>query len=155
MGARVRIAKMRTLMRKFRIMLLIVAGFRSLGLAALCAQPPGSLDESFSPSVGRPGYDLGGSPSSAVNFNGPTNKICGYGLAFPKDDPFLGATEAVIDFPQWDNTAQREQIAQWIAGQLELPFNYRRFVQLFVNGMPPDQRPTINFGTSWARIFED
>jgi len=95
-----------------------------------------------------------GSPSTSIKYDGPTNKICGYTLQMPKDDPVLGVTDLVLDFPLWDNAAQREQVAHWIAQQLSLSFNYRRFVQMFVNGMAPSNRPVIQ--TSYtAKIFED
>ena len=40
-----------------------------------------------------------------------------------------------MDYPVRDDTYQQEQIAYWIAEQMGIPSNHRRFVQLYVNGV--------------------
>ena len=79
-------------------------------------------------------------------WNGPTNSLCDYALNVPPDDPFLGSTDAVLASVgnlDNDDTAQREQAAFWILNRLDVPFNYRRFFRMYVNGV---QR---------GRVFED
>jgi hypothetical protein len=66
----------------------------------------------------------------------------------------LGASGALFDWPIQDPTGQREQIAHWIANQLELPFLYRRWVRLVVNGVDAAQR-TNALGFETARVYED
>jgi hypothetical protein len=84
------------------------------------------------------GAQFAGSPYHAPGYNTPTGSPCDYALTFPRDDLWLGETDAHISWPGNggdDSTGQREQAAYWIAGQLGLPFNYRRFINLFVNGI--------------------
>jgi hypothetical protein len=84
-----------------------------------------------------------GSPHLAPTYNTPAGNPCGYVLHFPKDEPFLGATEVVLDWPGRDTTAQQEPFAYWIARELGIPFNHRRFIRLHVNGVTESQRGTI------------
>ena len=72
-------------------------------------------------------------------FNGPTGSLCHYKFTFPDDDKFLGATSfnkihQPGNGPGDDSMIQREQTAYWLVRQLGLPWNYRRFVAVFVNG---------------------
>ena len=72
-------------------------------------------------------------------FDTPNGSPCHYNLSMPEDDQFLGTTSfnkihAPGNGPYDDNTIQREQTGYWIARQLGLPWNYRRYVNLFVNG---------------------
>ncbi|MFO1499332.1 MAG: lamin tail domain-containing protein [Verrucomicrobiota bacterium] len=77
-----------------------------------------------------------GSPFVSPGYTGPTTApLCGYAVHFPSDDLFLGADEMKLDWPVRDNTLQMEQVAYWIAGQMGLPSNHRRFVFLYVNGV--------------------
>jgi hypothetical protein len=57
-------------------------------------------------------------------------------LGFPKDDWLLGTTSAFLDFSSRDNTLQHEEVVNWAAEQLGVPFNYRRFIKLYVIGQP-------------------
>jgi len=122
----------------------------------------GPLDITFVYNDTRAIYNAGalysGSPATSLagSYNGPMGVICGYELAFPSDDRLLGATEAVLDWPIRDNTGQREQVAYWIAEQMGLRPNYRRFVHCFVNGLSATNRGYVgNFGVTIARVYED
>ena len=62
-----------------------------------------------------------------------------YSIEFPLDDLLLGTenfnkVHAPGNGPFDDTTIQREQICFWIARQLGLPWNYRRYVAMYVNG---------------------
>ncbi|MBI3868012.1 MAG: lamin tail domain-containing protein [Verrucomicrobia bacterium] len=79
-----------------------------------------------------------GSPYHQI-FDSPVGNPCHYNLSMPDDDRFLGATSfnkihAPGNGPYDDDTIQREQTAYWVARQLGIPWNYRRYVHLFVNG---------------------
>ncbi|PYJ79473.1 MAG: hypothetical protein DME22_25430 [Verrucomicrobia bacterium] len=57
----------------------------------------------------------------------------------PDDDAFLGATSfnkihAPGNGPFDDDTLQREQTFYWMARQLGVPWNYRRYVNMYING---------------------
>jgi hypothetical protein len=105
----------------------------------------GDLDATFVYGNQRVVYNIGtlysGSPWVSPSYNGPTGgSLCGYIFHFPADDPFLGATDFVMDWPIRDGTAVYEQVAYWMAQQLGLPYNYRRYVHMYVNG---NRRGTI------------
>jgi len=104
----------------------------------------GALDATFVYNNQRAVYNIGtlysGSPWISPGYSGPMGGLCGYVLQFPADDSFLGATDFVMDWPIRDGTAQYEQIAYWMARELGLPYNHRRYVHMFVNG---SQRPSI------------
>ncbi|PYI84280.1 MAG: hypothetical protein DME26_13545, partial [Verrucomicrobia bacterium] len=64
---------------------------------------------------------------------------CHYSIEMPLDDLVLGTenfnkVHAPGNGPFDDNTSQREQTAYWLARQLDLPWNYRRYVIMYVNG---------------------
>lgn len=64
---------------------------------------------------------------------------CHYSLALPGDDLLLGTDNfnklhAPGDGPFSDGFLAREQTAHWIGRQLGLPWTYRRFVNMYVNG---------------------
>lgn len=84
-----------------------------------------------------------GSPHISPGYSTPSGNLCGYVLHFPDDEPLLGATEVVLDWPGRDNTAQQEPMAYWIARELGIPFNHRRFVRLHVNGTTETTRGSI------------
>jgi hypothetical protein len=84
-----------------------------------------------------------GSPHIAPGYSTPSGNLCGYSLTFPKDEPFLGATDVVLDWPGRDATAQQEPMANWIAQQLGIPCNHRRYVRLRVNGVTETTRGSI------------
>jgi hypothetical protein len=105
----------------------------------------GDLDATFVYGNQRVVYNIGtlysGSPWVSPGYNGPTGgTLCGYVFHFPVDDVFLGATDFVMDWPIRDGTAVYEQVAYWMAQQLGLPYNYRRYVHMYVNG---NRRGTI------------
>ncbi|MGC8887034.1 MAG: lamin tail domain-containing protein, partial [Verrucomicrobiia bacterium] len=88
-------------------------------------------------------YNMGsryaGSPYHQ-GFNGPTGNNCHYSLQMPDDDKLLGTTSFnKIHGPGNgsfdDNTIQREQTAYWLARKIGLPWLYRRYVAMFVNGV--------------------
>ncbi|MBN2507855.1 MAG: lamin tail domain-containing protein [Verrucomicrobia bacterium] len=87
-----------------------------------------------------------GSPYIAPGFTTPTGNRCGYTIDFPGDDPFLGDTALVLDWPGGhgrENTALQEQMAYWIADRMNLPFCHRYFIRLTVNGVTDMQRGGI------------
>ncbi len=84
-----------------------------------------------------------GSPHISPGYSTPSGGLCGYSLIFPKDEPFLGATDVVLDWPGRDTTAQQEPVAYWIARELGIPFNHRRYVRLHVNGVTETSRGSI------------
>ncbi|MEO6033657.1 MAG: lamin tail domain-containing protein, partial [Verrucomicrobiota bacterium] len=81
------------------------------------------------------GTHYSGSPYTAPSYNGPTANLCGYDLLFPEDHALLGETHFILDWPVRDSTDQREQLMFWFLDQYGLPNNYRRYVNLFVNGV--------------------
>jgi regulation of enolase protein 1 (concanavalin A-like superfamily) len=69
----------------------------------------------------------------------PVTTAAHYSIELPRDDIFLGTenlnkVHAPGNGPFDDNTTQREQFAYWMARQLGLPYNYRRYVNVFFNG---------------------
>lgn len=84
-----------------------------------------------------------GSPHISPGYNSPQGNLCGYVLIFPEDQPFLGATDVVLDWPGRDATAQQEPMAYWIARELGIPFNHRRYIRLHVNGVTETSRGSI------------
>ncbi len=79
-----------------------------------------------------------GSPWHTPGYSGPMGGICDYVLHFMPDDPFLGAEDFVLASLgnlNNDPTAQAEQASFWIARQLGVPYNHRRYIHLFVNGL--------------------
>lgn len=75
-----------------------------------------------------------GSPFVSGGYSGPTGALCGYVVHVPNDDRFLGVTEMKLDWPVRDPSLQYEQVAYWMADELLIPSNHRRFIYLFVNG---------------------
>lgn len=84
-----------------------------------------------------------GSPHISPGYNNPAGNLCGYVLNFPSDEPLLGATDVVLDWPGRDTTAVQEPFAYWLARELRLPFNHRRYVRLHVNGVTETTRGSI------------
>ncbi len=69
----------------------------------------------------------------------PVTTAAHYSIEIPPDDLFLGTANlnkihAPGNGPFDDAAAQREQFCYWMARQLGLPYNYRRFVNMFFNG---------------------
>jgi hypothetical protein len=84
-----------------------------------------------------------GSPHLAPGYTTPSGALCGYVLAFPADQPFLGAREVVLDWPGRDRTALQEPYAYEIARQLGIPYVHRRFIRLHVNGVTETSRGSV------------
>lgn len=108
------------------------------------------LDVTFVSGDHRVIYNAGalyaGSPYIAPGFTSPLAGRCGYTLEFPKDDRFLGDTDLVLDWPGGhggETTAIQEQIAWWIADQLNLPYSHRYHIRLHVNGVTDEHRQAI------------
>ncbi|PYI83082.1 MAG: hypothetical protein DME26_15770, partial [Verrucomicrobia bacterium] len=105
------------------------------------------LDATFAYGNYRVVYNIGalysGSPWHTPGYSSPTGNMCDYVLNFPSDDRLLGAEDFVmasVGNLGSDDTGQREQTSFWIGYQLGTPYNYRRFVRMYVNGL---QRGTI------------
>jgi hypothetical protein len=94
------------------------------------------------------GASFGGSQFKASSyppypslFDTPTGRPCGYNLDFPPDDEWLGEAEVTLDYSLPDPSKYREQVSHWIAGEMGLQSNHRRFVHLHVNGVSQISRP--------------
>ena len=81
------------------------------------------------------GAHYSGSSYTAPTYTTPTGSLCGYDLGFPDDDLMLGEDHLTLDWPIRDNTNQREQLMYWFLEQFGLPNMYRRYINLFVNGV--------------------
>ncbi len=120
-------------------------------------------------------YNAGGAFSGGqfttdvVPYDTPSGNICGYELTFPSGDRFLGADEAIFDWPIWGNQVipppsrrpgQNEPAALWIADQLGLPNENHRFFHLSVNGVAESAR-ALSSSTYFyesrlgSKIYED
>ncbi len=89
------------------------------------------------------GASFAGSPYIAPGFSTPTAGRCGYAVEFPPDETFLGDTGLNLDWPGGhgnENTAIQEQMAYWIADQMNVAFSHRYFIRLTVNGVTDMQR---------------
>lgn len=89
-------------------------------------------------------YNMGsrysGSPWHQSVYSSPLGGPCTYAMTMPKDDLLLGTTSfnklhAPGNTPGDDGTIQCEQTAYWMVRQLGLPWNYQRYVNVFVNGL--------------------
>jgi len=84
-----------------------------------------------------------GSPYISPSFTTPTGNRCGYSIDFPADEPVLGDNGLNLDWPGGhggENTAIQEQMAYWIADQMNVAFSHRYFIRLTVNGVTDMQR---------------
>ena len=100
-------------------------------------------------------YNISAKYSSSPYHQGQhTSPVTGsvhYTMDLPLDDQCLGTdnwnkVHAPGNSAFDENTNQREQIGYWFARQMGLPWNYRRFVHMIVNG--------VKKGTA-AQIMED
>ena len=120
------------------------------------------LDCTFVYGNSRVFYNIGafysGSPWHAPGFNSPVGNPCDYNLMFGDDDSFLGDHSAALLQPGnggGDGTAQQEQTAYWIAAELGTPICYRRYINLYVNGVKrgnvfeDSQQPNPAFNEEW------
>lgn len=89
------------------------------------------------------GAMFAGSPHISPGYSTPSGVLCGYTLEFPADDMFLGEGTGVLDWPGRDNTAVQEPLSYWIAKELNLHYNYRRFIHLHVNGVTEQSRGSV------------
>ena len=98
----------------------------------------GDLDATFVYGNQRVVYNAGalysGSPFVSPGYTGPTGALCGYVLHLPEDDQVLGANDFVLDWPIRDPSLQLEQVAFWMAEQMDVPYLRRRNINLYVNG---------------------
>jgi hypothetical protein len=79
-----------------------------------------------------------GSPWHTPGYDGPLGPVCDYVLHVPADDPFLGAGDFVLaSIGNTDNDPSKlaEQSSYWIARKMGVPYNYRRFFFLNLNGV--------------------
>lgn len=79
-----------------------------------------------------------GSPFHQL-FDSPDGNLCAYKWEFPDDDKFLGATDfnkihQPGNSPGDDPSLQREQTTWTFMRALGVPWGYRRFVAVYVNG---------------------
>jgi hypothetical protein len=87
-----------------------------------------------------------GSPYISPGYCGPACGRCGYSLAVPLDDLFLGEIDHVLDWPGGhgrETTALQEEMGYWIADRLNLPFSHRFIIRLHVNGVTDDARQAV------------
>ncbi len=89
---------------------------------------------------GARGY-YSGSEATTPGYSSPVGGLCAYNLALPPGVTVLDAEAFNIDWPVRDTTDQREQLMFWFASQLKLPSMYRRYVNLYANGV---RRGVIN-----------
>lgn len=88
-------------------------------------------------------YNMGGKYSGSPYHQGiesPMTAGCNYSLEFPLDDTLLGTENfnkihAPGNGPFDDATGQAEQTAYWILQQMDLPYNYRRLIGFYFNGV--------------------
>jgi len=121
------------------------------------------LDVTFVYNGERAFYNVGGKYSGSFfnspDYTGPTGGPCDYACRFYGDESFLGTTRIIVSWPGLtgapDHTAQHEQFSYWLASQIGLPFNYRRYVSVIVNGvrrgtvMEDTQRPNSDMLQQW------
>ncbi len=115
------------------------------------------LDATFVYNNERVIYNMGtlysGSPFHWTGYSGPLGSSANYLMTFPDDDLFLGQNDFVLNLPSnigSDGTGIREQTFFWMVDQLNMPFNYRRYHHLFLNGR---NRGLNSAGT--FRVYED
>lgn len=122
-----------------------------------------ALDATFVYNDERVIYNVGatysGSFFNSPRYTGPTGTPSDYAVRFTRDDAFLGASKIIVSWPGLtgspDSTLQSEQFSYWMADQLDLPFNYRRYVTVFINGtkrntvMEDTQRPNQDMVRQW------
>jgi hypothetical protein len=94
------------------------------------------------------------------SYDSPTGRPCDYALVFPEDDLLLGSTDFRISWPGnlnsgTDPTLQAEQTCYKIVEELGVPYNHRRHVNFFVNGVRRNalledaQRPNGEYIDQW------
>ncbi|MBI1177017.1 hypothetical protein GC207_06210 [bacterium] len=71
-------------------------------------------------------------------YDSPIGNPCDYDFEVPADNLLLGANELHISWPGNggdDPTAQNEQTGYWILNKLGVQANYRRYLNIFINGV--------------------
>lgn len=89
------------------------------------------------------GATYAGSPYIAPGFNNPTGNRCGYAIDIPPDDRFLGDAALQVDWPGGhgnENTAIQEEMAYYIADQINIAYSHRYHIRWTVNGVTDMQR---------------
>jgi hypothetical protein len=85
-----------------------------------------------------------GSPFHSPNYNGPLAEIaCDYEINFHSDERFLGSEPFVLsafdtasgNFFFNDDSAQVDLTGTWIGRKLGQPYNFRRHIHMFLNGV--------------------
>ncbi|MGB2820197.1 MAG: lamin tail domain-containing protein, partial [Phycisphaerae bacterium] len=85
----------------------------------------------------------------------PETRDTSYVFYVPKDSRLLGSTSLNLDRLEGDDTRQRERMSLWLADQVDTPFFYQRYVNLFVNERHKgtiygdSQQPNDDFVTYW------
>jgi hypothetical protein len=88
-------------------------------------------------------YNIGGKYSGSPYHQGiesPMTAGCNYSLELPLDDLLLGTENfnkihAPGNGPFDDATGLAEQTAYWVMQQMDLPYNYRRIIGFYFNGI--------------------
>lgn len=102
------------------------------------------LDGTFVYGQNRTVYNAGGrfsgSPWHQDAYSSPTTGYVTYALSMPEDNRVLGASSfnkvhALGNTPGDDSTYQCEQAAYWMVRQMGLPWNYQRYIHMYVNGL--------------------
>ncbi len=81
------------------------------------------------------GVHYGSSENYSTSLNNPTGRLVGVNFNIPDDEPFLGAVDVRFDWPVRDTTFTREHLMYWFCDRLGLPWNQRRYVHFFINGV--------------------
>jgi hypothetical protein len=100
------------------------------------------MDATFVYNDNRVLYNVGtlysGSPWHTPSYNGPVGgTVCDYELHPRSDNPFLNAEDLVLASCGNNNndpSGVAEQSSYWLARKLRVPWNYRRFIHMFVLG---------------------
>ena len=76
-----------------------------------------------------------GSPFHSKGYSGPLGASCDYVANFPRDEMLLGEEDFVLAINGDGSSGVREPTAYWMLRFLGVPYNYKRFVHLYVNGV--------------------
>ncbi|HTD65517.1 MAG TPA: lamin tail domain-containing protein [Candidatus Limnocylindria bacterium] len=99
---------------------------------------PGTFVYGNSRVIYNAGNRFGGSPFHQDLLDTPLGTNCDYYVTLPTDDRLMGADSMTLQTPGnfgRDQTEQSEQITYWMAGQLGLPYLYRRSINVYLNGV--------------------
>lgn len=126
------------------------------------------IDATFAYNNDRVVYNMqtlySGSPFHWQGYNGPLGNDANYLMLFPSDDLFLGNSDFVLNEPgnagSREPTSIHEQLFYWMLNELGLPYTYRRFMNLTINGQRRNssgligafedaQQPNSDFISEW------